>query len=347
MVKRWITKKNKHDENIHIPIEEGKIRERELSLKMPEQSEWEKERVRNLEKKAREILKDLSNVSNVDILLDTLKRYSGLLSDYSPFNASLIQSYDPDYTIVRSKQEWDRFGYELKDGAKKIPILVPIGVPKKHMPGEIVKFIEEKRAEGLSDEMIEHLVHEKFEKNLGGYTHTFKIGYVYDKRDVKPSPEKKQLQEWNIDLTAEELYQKAKNFAEQNQIKVVEGGTGEIGRGYATISNGGLEIHVMKAPGEDREAVNTMLHELGHSLLDHFIRKIPRELEEAEAQLTAYLVASHYGVDLQEYTKAYIGAWLDKKGNKFTEENLDRVLKTAKEIINGIDKINYIEVYKK
>jgi hypothetical protein len=343
MATRWITKKNKHDENIHIPIEEGKIRERELSLKMPEQSEWEREKVRNLEKKARDILKDLSNVSNVEILLDTMKRYSGLLSDYSGFNATIIQSYDPDYTIVRSKQEWDRFGYELKDDAKKIPILVPIGVPKKHMPGEIVKFIEEKRAEGLSDEMIEHLVLEKFGQSPGGYTHVFKIGYVYDKRDVKPNPKKKQLQEWNIDLTSEELYEKAKKFAVQNHIKVVEGDTWDA-RGWSI----GSEIHVMKAPGEDREAVNTLLHELAHSLLEHYKRgDMTRDKKEAEAQLTAYLVASHYGIDLQKETKTYVGAWLQKKGDKFTEENLDRVLKTAKEIINGIDRMNYMEVNKK
>jgi len=342
MATKWITKKNKHEENIHIPIEEGKIRERELSLKMPEQSKWEKERVRNLEKKAREMLKDIANVSDVDILLDTMKRYTGLLSDYSPFNASLIQMYNPDYTIVRSKQEWDRFGYELKDDAKKIPILVPIGVPKKHMPGEIVKFIEEKRAEGLSDEMIEHLIHEKFGENPEGYTHTFKVGYVYDKKDVKPNPKKKQLQEWNIDLTSEELYEKAKKFAEQNHIKVVEGDTGSA-RGWSS----GPEIHVMKAPGEDREAVNTILHELAHSLLEHYKRgDMARDKKEAEAELTAYLVAGHYGVDLHKEAKAYIGAWLQKKGDRFTEENLDRVLKTAKEIINGIDKINYMEAIK-
>ena len=42
MAIRWITKKNKHNENIHIPIEERKIRERELSLKMPEQKKENK-----------------------------------------------------------------------------------------------------------------------------------------------------------------------------------------------------------------------------------------------------------------------------------------------------------------
>ena len=104
----------------------------------------------------------------------------------------------------------------------------------------------------------------------------------------------------------------------------------------------------MKAPGEDREAVNTLLHELAHSLLEHYKRgDMTRDKKEAEAQLTAYLVASHYGIDLQKETKTYIGAWLQKKGDRFTEENLDRVLKMAKEIINGIDRMNYIEVNKK
>jgi len=28
MATKWITKKNGHDENIHIPIEEGKIKEK-------------------------------------------------------------------------------------------------------------------------------------------------------------------------------------------------------------------------------------------------------------------------------------------------------------------------------
>jgi len=347
---KWITKKDKTGENKHIPIlltrssiPERKLRDINLSTEILRQSKLEREKVKNLEKKARDILKDLSNVSNVNILLDTMKRYSGLLSDYSGFNATLIQSYDPDYTIVRSKQEWDRFGYELKDDAKKIPILVPVGVPRKHMPGEIVKFIEKKREEGLSDEMIEHLVQEKFGKNLEGFTHTFKIGYVYDKKYVKPNPKKKQLQEWNIDLTSEELYEKAKKFAEENHIKVVEGDTWE-GRGWSI----GSEIHVMRAPGEDREAVNTLLHELAHSLLEHYKRRdMTRDKKEAEAQLTAYLVASHYGIDLQKETKTYIGAWLQKKGDKFTEENLDRVLKTSKEIINGIDKMNYIKLNKK
>jgi hypothetical protein len=347
---KWITKKDMTGENKHIPIlltrssiPERELRDINLSTQMLKEAKREREKVRNLEKKARDMLKDISNISDVDILLDNLKRYTGLLSDYSPFNASLIQEYDPDYTIVRSKQEWDRFGYELKDDAKKIPILVPIGVPKKHMPGEIVKFIEEKRAEGLSDEMIEHLVLEKFGKNVGGYTHTFKVGYVYDKRDVKPNPKKKQLQEWNIDLTSEELYEKAKKFAEQNNIKVVEGDTGSA-RGWSA----GPEIHVMKVPGEDREAVNTMLHEIAHSLLEHYKTwHLTRDQKEAEAELTAYLVAGHYGVDLHKEAKAYIGAWLDKKGDKFTEENLDRVLKISKEIINGIDKMNYIKVNKK
>jgi hypothetical protein len=333
---KWITKKRKSGENIHIPLNNGnRISEREITLKKPDQTPHEIKNVKNLEKKARDMLKEIANISNVDILLDSMKRYTGLLSSYSPFNATLIQMYDPDYTIVRSKREWDRFGYSLKDDAKKIPILVPIGVPTKHMPGEIVKFIEEKRAEGLSDEIIDHLVHKKFGQSIG-YTHVFKTGYVYDKRDVLPNPNKKQLQSWDIDMTSQELYETAKKFAEQNHIRAVEGNTDDA-RGWST----GAEIHIMKVPGEDKEAVNTILHELAHSLLGHSKLNMPRDKKEAEAELVAYLVAEHYGINLHKEAKAYIASWLEKKGDKFTEENIDRSLKTARNIINGIDQINY------
>jgi hypothetical protein len=335
MVKRWITKKNKHDENIHIPINNGnRIREREITLKKPDQTTHEIESVRNLEKKARDMLKDIANVSDVDILLDTMQRYTGLLSSYSPSNASLIQMYDPEYTIVRSKQDWDNFGYMLKDDAKKIPILVPIGVQKKPMPGGIAKFIEEKRFAGLSDEFIDQLVNEKFSQSIG-FTHVFKIGYVYDKRDVIPNPKKKHLQYIDIDIPSEKVYENAKKFAEQNHIRVVEGDTGGA-RGWSS----GAEIHVMKAPGEDKEAVNTILHELAHSLLEHQKLNIPRDKKEAEAELVAYLVAGHYKINLEKEAKAYIGGWLGKKGDRFTEENIDRSLKIARDIINGIDQID-------
>ncbi|PMP74152.1 MAG: hypothetical protein C0180_04895, partial [Aciduliprofundum sp.] len=299
-----------------------------------------KEYVKELEKEAREILKEMLEISDLEVLMDSLSRYTGLLSDYSPFNAILIESHDPHFTIVRSEQEWNRFGYKLKKDAKGIPILVPIGGGKKVMPGEVLKFIEEKRAEGLSDEMIEHLVNEKFQ-NKFVHTHNFRVGFVYDKKDVEPDPKKKQIQEWDISPTNEEMYNMAKAFAEKH-FKVIEGNVKDA-RG---VSYGGV-IQVLKAPGETKEAVNTILHEIAHEMLGHHKTKLSREAKELEAELTAYLVAKNYGIDLKNYAKTYLKAWWKNGGYKhFGENNLDRVLKTAHEIIQGINEANFHKLTK-
>jgi hypothetical protein len=245
----------------------------------------------------------------------------------------LIERADPNYTIVRSKEEWARFGYKLKKNAKGIPILYPVSGGKKVMPGEVLKFIEEKRKEGLSDEIILSQVKENF-KNVFRETHVFRVGFVYDKRDVVPDKKKKQLDEWNKSLSSKQLYENAKSFAKL-YYKVVEGGVPDA-RG---VSKRG-EIRVLKVPGENKNAVNTILHEIAHQMLNHLETKQPKEVKEMEAELVAYLVAKHYGVDLKDRAQKYLASYYKNGGKEhFGEENIDRVLKTAHQIIQGIDEV--------
>ncbi|MGC8584844.1 MAG: hypothetical protein ACP5L4_01815, partial [Thermoplasmata archaeon] len=278
----WRSKKKNSGKVIHFPIHEGYTqREREIIInKQKKSNATRREYANELEKEARNILNNLSNISDLDLLLDSLSRYSGLLSNYSPYNAILIEMADPSYTIVRSEEEWNKFGYMLKEDAKGIPILYPIGGGKKVMPGEMAKFIEEKREEGLSDEMIMSMIKEdpRFQ-NTYIATHSFDIGFVYDKRDVVPNPKKKQLEEWDTSLTNEQLYQDARNYA-QKFLNVIEGGV-KNARGFST----GGEIHILKAPGESKASVNTLLHEMAHEMLGHHNTKLSREAMEMEAEL--------------------------------------------------------------
>ncbi|MGC8584894.1 MAG: hypothetical protein ACP5L4_02065, partial [Thermoplasmata archaeon] len=79
-------------------------------------------------------------------------------------------------------------------------------------------------------------------------------------------------------------------------------------------------------------------HEMAHEMLGHHNTKLSREAMEMEAELTAYLVAKHYGVDLKDYAEKYMGSWYKAGGyKKFGEKNLDRVIKTAHEMIQGIN----------
>jgi hypothetical protein len=294
----------------------------------------EKKIVERLEDDAREMLKNAGTITNVDTLLNWAGKFTGLLRDFSPYNALNIQIQDPRFTIVRSQREWERFGYEVKDNAKPIFILVPVGAGVKHQPGEIASFIEKKREEGLSDEAIESLYREKFRDSYVP-THNFTTGRVYDKRDVKPIKGKKQLEPFDPDdASNEEIYSRIRNFAVKNFV-VEERGI-KNARG---LSHGG-KITIMKVPGESKQAINTLVHEIAHEVLGHHNRNLKGGLEEAEAELTAYLVGRYYHVDLGGEARPYVGSWLKGSKKGFGEENLDRVLKAAHKIINGTEKAN-------
>jgi hypothetical protein len=102
-----------------------------------------------------------------------MRKYSGTLEDYSGFNSLLIGMQDPHATIVRSRNEWKYFGREVNDGEIPISVLYPVGVAHKDGPGKVKDFIEKKREEGLSDEVIEELVREKLNLTGGGFAKVF------------------------------------------------------------------------------------------------------------------------------------------------------------------------------
>ncbi|PYB68301.1 hypothetical protein DMB44_04450 [Thermoplasma sp. Kam2015] len=116
----------------------------------------------------------------MDEIMLHLRRYSGTLGDYSAFNSILIATQNPDATIVRSRDEWKYFGRTVGENAKPISILYPVGVPRRDSLGRVKKFIEDRKAEGLSDEAIDQLVMEKFNLQGGGTAFVFSFGKVYD-----------------------------------------------------------------------------------------------------------------------------------------------------------------------
>ena len=113
-------------------------------------------------------------------------------------------------------------------------------------------------------------------------------------------------------------------------------------RGYTAHSGEGQKIVVMKIPGEDVNVLHTLIHEMSHARLEHLYRKdLPRGIAESEAELSTYLVGAHFGFDFRDDSAAYIKGWLDdakSKGKGLGKENLDRVMKNARWLINEISK---------
>jgi len=331
MDKKWITKKDDNGNVKHIPIEQRK--EEFQMAKEPHANPKELEAI------ARNALKELADMPMSKAVMTDLKQYAGLIGYYSPYNAILIKSYDPDATRVMSKYDWERLGYKLRANAKPIPILVPYGIPKRPSDPEIAAKIEKMREEGQSEEFINSKINELIEKKSTRYhTRVFGTSNVYDAKSVdgKVPPEEH--------LKNSEIYEilkagVAKHFP-------VEEGSIDTARGLTIhTSDEDRKIKVMKVPNESAESINTLAHEAGHAVLKHDYRKMPRWQAEAEAELTSYIVAAHYGVDTTDIALAYVKHWLGN--NKLGEESIDKAMKAAGQIIQWADQANVERMLKK
>ena len=333
MPQQYISKGKGKDRKV-IPLNQSKGIPR--SIESFEIQHKKKASPSTLEKQAWDILNNISKVTNVDQLLLSMKKYSGLIGNFSPFNALLIQQQDPDASIVRSKTDWKYWGRELKDNAKAIDVLYPVGIPRKTPSGKVKEFIEEKRKEGLDDEAIDKLIQEKFHINGTEITHTFGTGSVYDISQTFGIPGKEKPEITSV--KASKLYSTLKDLAKQHFR--VEEGPYAGGRGYTAHSGDGeTMIKVMKVPGEDENSLHTLIHEMSHANLKHLDRNIPRGIAEAEAELSTYLVGEHYGFNFKEDSSAYIKGWLDNaksQGKSLGKENIDRVMNNARWIINQV-----------
>ncbi|CAC12504.1 hypothetical protein [Thermoplasma acidophilum] len=140
------------------------------------------------------------------------------------------------------------------------------------------------------------------------------------------------------EIRASSLYSVLKGIAKEH-YEVVESPVRDA-RGYTAHSGEGQRIVVMKVPGEDINALHTLIHEMSHARLEHLYRKdITRSIAEAEAELSTYLVRAHFGFDFREDSAAYIKGWLDQakaEGKDLDKENIDRVMNNARWPINEI-----------
>ncbi len=326
---KWITK-DSGDKKKHVLINTGK-KPREVKVKNPGVSPSA------LQKEAWDMMGSLANVTTVDQLLLSMKKYSGTLGDYSAFNSMLINMQNKNATIVRSSTEWKYFGRELKDDARPISVLYPIGVPRKDGPGKVKDFIEKKRKEGLDDETIDKLVQEKFNIGSTGTAFVFGTGKVYDISDTQGIPGKMKPVEQDVKATA--LYNTLKKIAKEHYT-VEEDTILNGARGYTAHSGDGQKIVVMKIPGEDVNVLHTLIHEMSHARLEHLYRKdLPRGIAESEAELSTYLVGSHFGFNFKDDSSTYIKGWLDNakaQGKSLGKENIDRVMNNARWLINEV-----------
>ena len=88
--------------------------------------------------------------------------------------------------------------------------------------------------------------------------------------------------------------------------------------------------------------IKTLIHEVAHEKIhgdkDTDYRREFKSQMEVEAEGTAYVVCSYFGLDTSDYSFGYVTGWAAGKKNDVLKESLSTIRNTAYELISGIEK---------
>lgn len=236
---------------------------------------------------------------------------------YSLNNQLLIMAQFPEATVVASYRTWKtRFHRQVKKGEHGIRILVPMKVKRKRSE-EKCEENEEKKDDDESDKIT-----------------IFKIGSVFDisQTEGEPLPS----------LGVEELEGSVEQYENMVQIicrispvpirfDEIRGGA----KGYYDQTE--KEIVIRKGLSQCH-TVHTLIHEMTHAMLDvkGIDKEIDRATNETIAELTAYAVCSHLGIDTSEYSCGYIVSWSDGRSLTEFKHSMQIIRSMASEIIEKL-----------
>ena len=228
----------------------------------------------------------------------TFLEKAGRFHRYSARNVTLILQQRPEATLVAGVKRWNQLGRKVKKGEKGIAILAPT-----------LKRVEV--VDGATGEVRE-------ERKLAGFHTT----YVFDVSQTEGRPLKPQ---------EEEIPQGPALYARLRAacpVGVQEG----LLPGGALGKTDGKRIE-LAADQDYTSKAETLLHEWAHTLLHFGGMNLPREVEELEAEATAYAVGRELGLPMAG-SRDYILHWQGTVEG--LESSLERIQGAARQILSAV-----------
>ncbi|AFU17432.1 LtrC-like protein (plasmid) [Bacillus thuringiensis MC28] len=255
---------------------------------------------------------------------------------YSPSNISLIQSQFQGANAVGSFSFWKEKGFAVKKGEKGIQILVPNRTVAKFKDKEgtwktVTKASEQekKQIESKSVEVIPGRLY-------------FAVGHVFDvsqtnaKAEDLPRIFPNRWLEGSV-TDYQSLYKGMEAIAEKNGVKIIEPKQ-ELGVAKGVSYTLTKEV-ALNPRNSELQNVKTLLHELAHAKLHtaetHMNYTAPEK--EFQAEMTAYVVSSYFGIDTSEYSLGYLANWTQGKEMEDKTKLLKEVHETSIEFIETIE----------
>lgn len=237
-------------------------------------------------------------------------RFQARFRRYSFANTMLIYLQCPNATMVAGYREWQKMGRYVKKGQKGIQILAPRIIKKTK------KQIVETEEGEQEIEVEEHVA-------VG-----FFPVYVFDvsQTDGKPLPLIAKTLEGNVNW-----YERLKSIC---PFPVTEEEEMYGAQGEFRIDTKKIAI-LVSLP--EKQKTKTLLHEWAHGLLHTDNVQREREIEELEAEATAYVVGQCLGMDFDDCSFGYIANWTGKEAFKILKESGDRIVRAVNLIMNCIE----------
>lgn len=261
-------------------------------------------------------VKEVFERENFKSWLNTLSKFHS----YSAGNIALINRQNPGATYVAGYKTWQNLGRNVMKGQKGIGILRPIEKTEK-------REVTDANGRPVLDE--------------------------------NGKPKKEVIKRWTeyVGCTVFDISQTEGKDLPDFRANELQGDVDK----YAVLCD--LLLHVSPAPvcfeetdganavrpkGEKRivirrgmsqkQTVDTLLHEIAHSVLHEKAGSdTGPDLEEIQAESVAYAVCRHFGIDSGDYSFDSIARWSKDKGTDELKDSLGVIRNAASKLISDID----------
>ncbi len=223
---------------------------------------------------------------------------------YSWHNSMLIAMQRPDATRVAGYKTWQSLKRQVRKGERGITIFAPC--PWKREVG---------RGDGET------------ETEQGIY---FRAVHVFDVGQTD-GPDMPDVDVPTVDIASDDLLADLHRVAEQRGIKV---NFDTLSGGLFGVSKGGtIDVDNGHATGQQAK---TLAHELAHEALHKTERTgLTRSVAELEAESVAYVLCTHFGLDVEVRASRYIALW---DGDRTAlRASLERIANTARNILDDVE----------
>lgn len=270
------------------------------------------ERKQEVNKFFEDVKKEINNYTVDEKSLKELLDWQQKFYAYSLGNTILINQQFRGADAVGSFSFWNEHGYSINKGEKGIKILAPCQYSDYILRNNPEKVEPEK----IPISRISKQEKEKIDKGelevYKGATY-YKVAYVYDisqtncpNTDIpKLFPNRwieGEIKDYNVFLAA------TKDLAKKMNVTILDKPLSELGAAKGVSYTNTNSIALNPRNSEIQNA-KTILHELAHQKLHGSNCKLTRPEKEFQAELTAYTVCKHFGIDTSEYSIKYLHDW--------------------------------------